>query len=84
MIKTCDQDVMALRRDIGNPHISYEELESVKAKTDEHHTILQGLNDVRAENVTLAEDLNAAMEEAAKTNTTSDEWMGKMVRLIQD
>ncbi|KNG86961.1 hypothetical protein ANOM_004189 [Aspergillus nomiae NRRL 13137] len=84
IIKIHDQDLIALRRGIGNPRVSDGELQSLKATAGQYDTVLQELNESRAENVTLAENLKAAKDETAKTNTVLDEWKGKLARLIQE
>ncbi|GAB1208216.1 hypothetical protein APSETT445_006957 [Aspergillus pseudonomiae] len=84
IIKIRDQDLIALRRGIGNPRVSDGELQSLKAKAGQYDTVLQELNESRAENVTLAENLKAAKDEMAKTYTVLDKWKRKLARLIQE
>ncbi|KAK6811500.1 hypothetical protein RU639_012692 [Aspergillus parasiticus] len=43
MIKIRDQDLIALRREMGNQRISDGELESLKARADQYDTVLQEL-----------------------------------------
>ncbi|KAB8259455.1 hypothetical protein BDV32DRAFT_150336 [Aspergillus pseudonomiae] len=76
--KIRDQDLIDLRREIGNPRVWDGELQSLKAKAGQDNTALKELNESRAEN------LKAAKEETAKANAALDEWKGKLARLMQE